>query len=121
VPGSGARCHRRRHFVLCDFGQVGKAFVETDPARGDREHVIEDILSGELSEPVRVIALRADGTWRDVSAAGYWSGSVALRYRLEARGLSLPPRSLARLRKSKNPASEAARREADEDRGRSRA
>jgi len=56
------------HFVLCDYGRLGKAFVETDPARADRETVVEDILSGELSEPLRVIALRADGTWLDVSA-----------------------------------------------------
>jgi len=56
------------HFVLCDFGRLGKAFVETDPARADREAVVEDILSGELSEPLRVIALLPDGTWHDVSA-----------------------------------------------------
>src|SRR5262245_9269703 len=56
------------HFVLCNFGRLGKAFVETDPARADREAVVEDVLSGELSEPLRVIALRADGTWPDVSA-----------------------------------------------------
>jgi hypothetical protein len=54
------------HFVLCDFGRLGKAFVET--ARADRETVVEDILSGELSEPLRVIALLGDGTWHDVSA-----------------------------------------------------
>src|SRR3954447_19862781 len=56
------------HFVLCDLGKLGKAFVETAPARADREAIVEDIRSGELSEPLRVIALRADGTWYDVSA-----------------------------------------------------
>jgi hypothetical protein len=55
------------HFVLCNFGRLGEAFVETDPARADRETVVEDVLSGELSEPLRVIVLRADGTWHDVS------------------------------------------------------
>ena len=55
------------HFVLCDFGRLGKAFVETDPARADREHVVENILRGELSDPIRVIGLLADGTWCDVS------------------------------------------------------
>ena len=55
------------HFVLCDFGRLGRAFVETDPARSGREHITEDILSGELDRPLQVIVLRADGTWRDVS------------------------------------------------------
>src|SRR3954468_24680891 len=56
------------HFVLCDYGRRGKAFVETDPARADRETVVEDILSGEPPEPLRVIALRTDGPWHGVSA-----------------------------------------------------
>ena len=56
------------HFVLCDFGRLGQAFVETDPARAAREDVVDDILSGELGQPLKVITLDADGTWRDVSA-----------------------------------------------------
>jgi hypothetical protein len=65
------------HFVLCDFGKLGQAFIETDPARADRESVVEDIISGELARPVRVLALRPDGTWRDVSVEVAWAVTKA--------------------------------------------
>jgi hypothetical protein len=55
------------HFILCDFGGIGQAFIETDPARADRESAIEDILAGEIARPLKVIAVHADGTWHDVS------------------------------------------------------
>ena len=61
------------HFVLCDLGRIGQAFAETDPARSGREHVVEDILSGELANPIRVVALHSDGTWRDVSSDVAWA------------------------------------------------
>jgi hypothetical protein len=56
------------HFILCDFGGIGQAYIETDPARADRESAVEDILSGEIARPLKVIALHTDGTWDDVSA-----------------------------------------------------
>jgi hypothetical protein len=61
------------HFVLCDFGRLGPAFVETDPARADREHVVEDMLSGEIARPLKVLVLRPDGTWRDASVEVAWA------------------------------------------------
>lgn len=65
------------HFVLCDFGKLGQAYLETDPARADRESVIEDILSGEIARALKVIALRTDGTWRDVSVEVAWAVTKA--------------------------------------------
>jgi len=56
------------HFVLCDLGRLGQAFVESDPARAACEHVVDDIVSGELARPIKVIRLDTDGTWRDVSS-----------------------------------------------------
>ncbi len=56
------------HFVLCDFGEFGPAFVETSPDNASREAIIRDILSGEYDRPLRVLALNpAEGWSRDVS------------------------------------------------------
>jgi hypothetical protein len=44
------------HFVLCDFGRSGQAYVETDPTEA------------QYDRPVRVLALNVEEGWvRDVS------------------------------------------------------
>jgi hypothetical protein len=54
--------------VLNDFGQLGRAFVETDEAKADEQTVISNISSGEYSNPVRVVAFNtAEGWSRDVT------------------------------------------------------
>ena len=56
------------HFVLCDFGRAGLAYVETDPAEADATTVVQNLLHGQYERPVRVVALNADEGWaRDVS------------------------------------------------------
>ncbi len=45
------------HMVLNDFGPLGRAYVETDEAEADEAAIVENILSGEYSHPVRVVAL----------------------------------------------------------------
>jgi hypothetical protein len=56
------------HFVLCDFGLAGVAYVETDPAEADATTVVQNLLRGEYEHPLRVLALNADEGWaRDVS------------------------------------------------------
>ena len=58
------------HFVLCDFGRAGLAYVETDPAEGDATTVVQNLLHGQYERPLRVLALNADEGWsRDVSEA----------------------------------------------------
>jgi hypothetical protein len=58
------------HFILCDFGRAGLAYVETDPAEGDATTVVQNLLHGQYSGPLRVLALNADEGWsRDVSEA----------------------------------------------------
>jgi hypothetical protein len=58
------------HFVLCDFGRAGLAYVETDPAEGDATTVVRNLLHGQYGRPLRVLALNADEGWsRDVSEA----------------------------------------------------
>jgi hypothetical protein len=56
------------HIVLNDFGPLGSAYVETDEAEADEATIIENILSGQYSHPVRVIAFNtAEGWARDVT------------------------------------------------------
>jgi hypothetical protein len=56
------------HFVLCDFGKNGHAFVETDPAHADRNAIICNLIAGEYERPLNVIAFNlAEGLACDVS------------------------------------------------------
>jgi hypothetical protein len=56
------------HIVLNDFGPLGRAYVETDEAEADEATLVEDILSGEYSHPLRVVAFNtAEGWSRDVT------------------------------------------------------
>jgi hypothetical protein len=55
------------HFVLCDFGKLGKAYVETDPNEADRAAIVAGMVSGQYGSPLKVIAVQPDGTWRDIS------------------------------------------------------
>ncbi len=57
------------YLVLDDFGEsLGRAWRETDEERTDREAVIRDLLEGQYSGPVRVVAFNIAERWsRDVS------------------------------------------------------
>src|SRR5258705_5966050 len=56
------------HFVLCDFGRSGQAYVETDPTQADASTVVRNLLDGQYNRPVRVLALNVEEGWvRDVS------------------------------------------------------
>jgi hypothetical protein len=56
------------HIVLDDFGKHGRAYRETDEATASFEDVVSDLLSGQFSNPMRVVAFNtAEGWSRDVS------------------------------------------------------
>ena len=56
------------HLVLNDFGRLGRAYCETDEADADEKTIIENILSGQYSSPLRVVAFNiAEGWARDVT------------------------------------------------------
>lgn len=56
------------HIVLDDFGKAGRAYRETDEAQASLETVIDDLLTGQYSNPVRVVAFNTSEGWsRDVS------------------------------------------------------
>ena len=53
------------HFVLNDFRG---AYVETDEDKADQATIVDNILSGQYSSPLRVIAVNtAEGWGRDVT------------------------------------------------------
>jgi hypothetical protein len=56
------------HFVLCDFGRSGQAYVETDPTEADASTIVRNLLQGQYDRPARVLALNVEEGWvRDVS------------------------------------------------------
>ena len=55
--------------VVDDFGRRGGAYCETDVEATDLETVIQDLLDGQYSNPVRVVSFNtAEGWSRDISA-----------------------------------------------------
>jgi hypothetical protein len=56
------------HFVLCDFGRYGRAYVETDPAKEDASTIVRNLLQGQYGRPLQVSALNTEEGWlQDVS------------------------------------------------------
>jgi hypothetical protein len=56
------------YLVLDDFGELGRAYRETDAAQADPKTVVADLLSGQYRHPLRVLAFNtAEGWARDVS------------------------------------------------------
>jgi hypothetical protein len=54
--------------VVDDFGRRGRAYCETDVEATDLETIIRDLLDGQYSNPVRVVAFNtAEGWSRDIS------------------------------------------------------
>jgi hypothetical protein len=64
VPG----IDRDVYLVLDDFGRMGCAWRETNVEDTDLEAVIDDLLEGQYSNPVRIIGFNLSEGWvRDVS------------------------------------------------------
>jgi hypothetical protein len=56
------------HIVLNDFGKLGRAFLETNELEADEWTTVSNIINGEYSNPVRVVAFNiAEGWSRDVT------------------------------------------------------
>ena len=56
------------YLVADDFGKPGRAWVEADYKTTDLETVIQDLLTGQYTNPVRVVAFNTAERWsEDVS------------------------------------------------------
>jgi hypothetical protein len=71
------------YLVVNNFGKLGTAFAESDVAEADLETTINDLMSGQYSDPVRVVAF---------NTAEHWSEDVAreIMRRLDLAGHDLP-------------------------------
>jgi len=60
---------REIYIVLDDFGgRLGRAWRETDEDATDRDTLIRDLVSGDYSRPVRIVAFNtAEGWSRDAT------------------------------------------------------
>ena|SRR5882724_1462927 len=52
------------YLVVNNFRHLGTAFTETDVEHADLETVITDLMSGQYSDPVRVVAFNTAEHWR---------------------------------------------------------
>ena len=78
------------HIVLDDFGATGRAYRETDETRATLGEVVDNLLTGQYSDPVRVVAFNTSEGWaRDVSEDVAWE---VLR-RSHAEGKMVPDTS----------------------------
>ena len=83
IPGMG----RDVYLVLDDYGRMGCAWRETNVEGTDLEAVIQDLLEGQYSNPVRVIGFNVSEGWvRDVSE----EIARRLRQRCADEGSELP-------------------------------
>jgi len=56
------------YLVAEDFGRLGRAWRESDYEATDLETVIQDLLSGQYNNPIRVVAFNTEERWsEDVS------------------------------------------------------
>jgi hypothetical protein len=75
------------HLVVNNYGTLGPAFAETDLGEADLETTITDLLSGQYSDPVRVVAFNISEHWAEDA-----SEDVAreIMRRLDLAGGALP-------------------------------
>jgi hypothetical protein len=68
VPSGASGDYQTIYLVVNNFGHLGTAFTETDVEQADLETVITDLMSGQYSDPVRVISFNTAEHWaEDVS------------------------------------------------------
>jgi hypothetical protein len=53
------------YLVVNNFGKLGTAFAETDVAEADLETTINDLMSGQYGDPVRVVAFNTAEHWSE--------------------------------------------------------
>ena len=56
------------YVVLDDFGKLGRAYREVGEDEADRETIIRDLMGGQYTNPVRIVAFNTAAGWsRDVT------------------------------------------------------
>ena len=75
------------YLVVNNFGHLGTAFTETDVEQADLETVITDLMSGQYSAPVRVVAFNTAEHWADDVSQDV---ALEIQRRLDLAGHELP-------------------------------
>jgi hypothetical protein len=66
VPSIVPNSHDQNFYlVINNYGNLGPAFAETDVSKADLETVIGDLMSGQYSAPVRVVAFNTAEHWSE--------------------------------------------------------
>jgi hypothetical protein len=76
------------YLVLDDFGRLGRAYRETDVERADLESVISDLMSGQYSNPVCVVAFNTAEHWADDVSEDI---AREILHRADLAGIDPPP------------------------------
>ena len=76
------------YLVVNNFGKLGTAFAETDVAEADLDITITDLMSGQYSDPVRVVAYNTAEHWSEDASEGV---AREIMRRLDLAGQELPP------------------------------
>ncbi|HMI13328.1 MAG TPA: hypothetical protein VK567_17395 [Bradyrhizobium sp.] len=75
------------YLVVNNFGKLGTAFAETDVAEADLDITITDLMSGQYSDPVRVVAFNTAEHWSEDASEGV---AREIMRRLDLAGQELP-------------------------------
>jgi hypothetical protein len=75
------------YIVESDFGPRGRAFTETDIDRADLESTIEDLISGQHGDPMRVIGFNTTARWSEDASADI---AREIRRRFDLLGQDVP-------------------------------
>ena len=73
--------------VINNYGTLGPAFAETDVGEADLETTISDLMSGQYSDPVRVVAFNTSERWSEDASEDVARGIMR---RLDLAGGALP-------------------------------
>ena len=79
--------HDQTIYLVNNFRQLGTAFTETDVEQADLETVITDLMSGQYSDPVRVVAFNTAEHWADDVSQDV---ALEIQRRLDLAGDDLP-------------------------------
>jgi len=75
------------YLVVNNFRHLGTAFTETDVEQANLETVIIDLMSGQYSDPVRVVAFNTAEHWADDVSQDV---ALEIQRRLDLAGVALP-------------------------------
>ena len=77
------------YLVADDFGKTGRAWRETDLEATDLETVIQDLLTGQYHNPIRVVAFNTAERWSE-DVSGDVAHELRRRCDLQMRDIPLP-------------------------------